>query len=312
MSIFIKQIIKFSILLLILFLLFFMNNKIILNKMYDHGNFYLNEDVETLILGDSHTMTSINPKYLKKSINLSNNNEMYVFTYNKLKLLITKKTSIKNIIIGFSYHNTSNRYDYLRDEQYLDLLDSYFPILDDSTIHHFSAHRTPYLKNYYKYKYGVSFSFKILEMEFKYLLNKLSKNDYPFWGGYYLSLNSNLSKSLIDKKVYEYYYSNNQVLEISKYQIKYLKKILSFCANNNIRVIIYNSPIFSEHFTQIPNIFLESYNSIIKELLQSYNNLEYIDFSAIVLPYNHYGDGDHLNDIGAKWMTIEIDSLLSN
>ena len=142
-------------------------------------------------------------------------------------------------------------------------------------------------------------------------MNRLTVNDYPFWGEFYYSTRSNLDKSLIDKKIKQYYYANNQILNISEYQVYYLKKIMNLCADNNIRVYLYNSPVYIEHYNQIPEFFVKSYNSILKDLLRNYGNVQYIDFSTLNLPDDHYGDGDHLNANGAKRISTMIDSLLS-
>src|SRR6266545_1841324 len=76
-------------------------NKIILNSKL----FILNSDVHGLIIGDSHTMTSLNPGMLPSFVNFSQMVESYFYTYYKLKHLLEKNPQIKTVVLGYSYHN---------------------------------------------------------------------------------------------------------------------------------------------------------------------------------------------------------------
>ena len=97
---FIKQIILFILIYILILGINFSLNLYFINTIPPMVN------ANTLIIGDSHPQTAINPKLLNNAENLSQSAEPYLITYFKLKkLLDTNK--INTVILGYSYHNLS-------------------------------------------------------------------------------------------------------------------------------------------------------------------------------------------------------------
>ena len=73
---------------------------------------------------------------------------------------------------------------------------------------------------------------------------------------------------------------------------------------NNIDFYILNLPVYYVYKLQIPPVFVDSYNTVINELRD--NGAQILDYSFINIPNNGFGDGDHLNTIGAKIITDKL------
>jgi len=85
---------------------------LIVYKIIDKGNHYkINSNIENLILGHSHTMSSFNDTIIKKTLNLSDNGENYFYTFIKLKKILDSNKNIKNVFISFTNNQINRSYD---------------------------------------------------------------------------------------------------------------------------------------------------------------------------------------------------------
>ena len=83
---------------------------------------------------------------------------------------------------------------------------------------------------------------------------------------------------------------------VSQFEKKYLDKIVKLCQDNDIKLILINTPKRNE---------ILSYSKYgMKEFYEFYDNyyynIDFLDFSRFSLPESDYGDFVHLNTLGAK------------
>ena len=137
--------------------------------------FYLNEDVETLIIGDSHPATALDPDIIKNSKNFSAMGETYFFTYVKLNHILYKNPNIKNVIIGFGYHNISKMYG----ERYLyhnpterELYNRYYILLNGKAKSKIKSFRKNFIIALLKYDLGFPIQIYKDKFLFSYILGK--------------------------------------------------------------------------------------------------------------------------------------------
>lgn len=256
------------------------------------NNLNINKSINILILGDSHTQTGLDDSLIANSINISQSSEHFLYTYGVLKQLIKNNKHIKTIILGVSFHSFSSSYDELiKNEKQTKLMyPKYFTILDKEIKKDIATPGLNQVFNIYK---------KSINPQ-QLLLNFESLFNYPFIGSYYKSQASNLNDSMINVTVKRHFYSNGgKEQEIAMSQIKYLQKIMEFCNDKNLKLIIINTPINSQYFKKIPTKFIDNYYVRIYNL----NNTEFFDFHSLSFPRDNYGDGDHLNSKGAKIFT---------
>ena len=262
-------------------------------------------NISILICGDSHTECAINDSIIKNTINISNISEHYLYTYNVLKLILKNNTQIKTIILGCSFHSLGKNYDKViyKNDKDLEMYSKYLPLLDnESILEILTKNQLDLIKS----SVGI----------FSETINSIVKNfktyqDYPFIGKYYSSKKNNLNDTTIRSAIIRHYYQKNGKIQdfYSFSQIKYLNKIVNLCLKKNIKLILINTPISNEYYKKIPSKFISNYYSTISGLSK---RIEFWDFHSLKLENNCYGDGDHLNYVGANKFTLKIDSLINN
>ncbi|MEP6711607.1 MAG: hypothetical protein ABJA37_04280 [Ferruginibacter sp.] len=260
------------------------------------------KNINIMVCGDSHTESAVNDEILQHSINISHSSEPYFYTYNVIKTLINNNPRINTIIMGYSFHSLSGSYDVaiFKEEFTKTMYPDYLPILDARSI------STLVSKNIY----GISRSIpNVLKNMFYSILNKPSNvASYPFIGHYYKSRNSNINDSTINKAIMRHYYKKDSAeCEFSAIQEEYLKQIIQFCNNRNIKLILLSTPVSKGYYDKIPIKFVNNYYLKASEFKQQANLL---DLHDLKLSKECYGDGDHINEYGAKILTTKLDSLL--
>jgi hypothetical protein len=95
--------------------------------------------------------------------------------------------------------------------------------------------------------------------------------------------------------------------------IRTINSIIEFANTHNLKIIFITCPAYSSYSKNLNPIQLDSYVNIINQISAKntnttyYNLLEDKTFIA-----DDYYDADHLNEIGAKKLTLKIDSIINN
>lgn len=251
------------------------------------------KQVTSLVMGDSHTVIAIDDTLLKGCKNLSLEGENYVFTYAKLKAILEKKSSVRNIFLGVGFHNISaycdTRYDkgmeflYSRDFSFVPLTDKIRMIRK------------------YRSVFASAFPY-IIRSGFANLYGK--EKDYSFLKKSYNGISSKpLDTAIILKRVKIQFPDENR---FSDMQIYYLKKIVALCKERSVKIYFLTTPIHKFYYANIPFAYREKYNSVVKS-----DSVPVIDFKELNLPDScFWADGDHVNGAGAVLTTKFLSKFL--
>jgi RNase H-fold protein (predicted Holliday junction resolvase) len=264
---------------------------------YKANNIKVDELTHILILGDSHTQSGIDDSIIKNSLNISQSSEHFLYSYNVLKLLLNNNSQIDKVILGVSFHSFGKSYDkYIQDEDKTTVMfPRYFPILDLESM--IDIKKVPL-------KQGKN----IIKSNIKSLFKNSTIHNYSFLGSFYKSNRSNLNDTTINAAAQRHYFTDSgNEQEYSEYQVKYLNKMVELCATKNIELIIINTPIHYKYYKKIPEKFLTNYYSTIQ---QFNSEIDFYDFHSVEFTQDSYGDGDHLNSIGAKKLSLLINERI--
>ncbi len=308
----IKYIILFmSVTVILVAILAVINRFIFLPVIYNPKYFSLNE--KTFIMGDSHTQCAINPKYIDDSVNLSKNSENYFLTYVKLSYFL-KYNKPNRLILNFSYHNFSTLYDKeMFGVRRNVLLNRYYPIINDKSNFFTSKKDGDWLYTKLKYDWGLPFDFSN-NMHLFFYLKHFDKPDianYPFGGYYRYNDTCNLSNDTIKHSLKAHYNNNGERAGVSKLMYDYVKRICEVCKENDIEIILVNTPVHTDYYKKIPEAFKENHIIVYNYLKEEYS-AKYFDFSTFPIPDKGYGDGDHLNAYGATIFSKELKKTLDS
>jgi len=282
----------------------FLSINSIYNKRVD--KLTLDMNISTLICGDSHPGCALDDKIIPDSTNISLSAECYYYTYHSLKKILNNDNNLKYILLGLSFSNFGENRDnrIYKTEEIKNMYPRYFLILEN-------REKLSLLK---KNPNGLLKSTPyILKSAIITFLKANKYANYPFWGFFRDSKNTDLSDKNIKAAINRHYYNTNSDLlqGFSALQLEYLLKIIDLCSKKNIRLYLINTPVSNEYFSKIPKKFINHYYNIVKKLKFT-KNVKILDYHNYQLPKNCYGDADHLNSNGAKIFSEKIISEIND
>jgi len=291
MKIFFKNILLFlipflAVIFIWCFFIFYVSNNV---------NYKIDNKVSTLFIGDSHFQKGIADSLLIGSENLAATSESFYFSYYKLKKILEHNEQIKNVYLGFSYHSLSNYYDkFISGEYSQSISPKYFYML-------------PFSEKC-KLVYWNLYAFPQYTREIIKTGNYLLSTDNVFISSGYSNKYHNTKASIksMNKRFKFQYYTNNCLNDFSNTNIIYLKKIVTLCKENQIKLTIINMPLHSYYKNKISQNYIDKYNNIIDDYSLKVLDLNNINFSdSSFIP-----DGDHLSAEGACCFTREIKIII--
>lgn len=265
---------------------------------------YLSENfskIETLVLGSSHSYYGVNPVYF----NSNTFNSSYVSQSLDIDFEILKKydfENLSNIILPISYfsytHTLDSGPESWRKNNYVIYFD-----FDSEKIQDYSV----VLSNKLKLNLKRLFSF--------YFSNKSSvTSSYLGWG---VNYNSADSKDLIhtgqeaSKRHTQIDYQSKKNQLIIDKNIEALNDLVSYASTRNINVLLFTPPAYKTYSRNLQSNQLDKVYTLTDSICDKYSNCNYLkllnDTSFIA---SDYFDADHLSEIGAKKLSILIDSLI--
>lgn len=281
----------------------YINNN--LNNLKQYSNFKGN--IDTLIFGDSHATYALNPKYFKKSFNLSNPGEDYIQTYFKFKSILKGKSinkEYKNIILPIDPNNfLKRRLSRTEDELFYKNIMNYFSlgINTGNYLVYFRKFLNSYLFSYYGKWRNIwihinKYYSNEQETSSRYIMGHIQdsssyedKGDLKDQAQLAVSTQFKDVSRLIDPNIFEYF-------------LKIIKE------HPNIHFYLIRFPL-SDHFkNQIKTRFdlIQFYNEMTNQL-KALKNVEILNYQDLFSKdYNFYHDTEHLNKKGS----IEFSKLI--
>lgn len=301
---FIKRIIYF----LIPILLCFFCLEIILRKIpndYKYKSEYINNNsyqIETLILGNSHSLYGVNPYYMSpNTFNNAHVSQSLNFDYHILMSKSNNWKKLKRIFLPISYfsfwYDLSNSLESWR-------VKSYYPYEIEEISHNLSLED----KFYFTQKFTISIR-QVYNFIFKSKGN-LQINDLGWGLGFDSKKSKNLQISALSaskrhSKNNIYSDDNKDLFSKNKW---YLNQISNWAKKNGVEVIFFIPPAHISYLNSLnPEQLLITRNTI-NNISDKYDNCNYIDLSkSSFFEEKDFFDADHLNEKGAKKLSELLD-----
>ena len=284
-----------------------LSSEILLRKIpndYLYKKEYLDrnsKNISILFLGSSHAFFGINPEYIKSnSFNAAEVSQTLDLDLKILKKYDNKWDSLKYIVIPIDYFSL-----YSKLEKGIE------------------AWR---IKNYNLY-YGMNISgnlawyTEIFSNNIKVSFNKIYS--------YYIRGKSNISCS---NSGWEFDYNNSKNKndlnasgknaaerhtakddQYFKENVNSLKLIIEFAREKKIKVLLFTFPAYKSYVQNLEKKQLNRTINTVTNLADSCQNTIYVNMlNDKSFNEEDYFDADHLNEIGAKKLTLKIDSIIKN
>ncbi len=256
-------------------------------------------EIETLILGSSHTEFGINPEFLSShAFNLSNVSQTIDIDLQLLKNYQQFLPKLKTVIIRLSYTTLFER---LSDSKESWRLKDYtiYQNLDTDGI----AHNSEIL--------SVSLSQNINRIyEHYFLKSDAVQSSRLGWGTEAVSSkfkNIERTGEIVAKK---HTIKDESYFEANQHSFE---EIAAWAKENSIEVIIVTLPGYESYFKNLEKIQIDRTIQVGNNLEKSFPNVRYINFLKDKrFNKNDFYDADHLNEIGAKKFSQIINDSLSH
>jgi hypothetical protein len=249
-----------------------------------------------LFLGSSHAYRDIDPSYINAdSFNAAYVSQSLYYDYRILEKYNDDWSRLEYIIIPVSYF-------------------SLFYSLEDST-------ESWRIKNYSIY-YSMRTTYHIVDYS-ELLSNRLDINLERIYA-YYFAGRTNITSSefgwggkdeadldLVEKgraaaqrhtATSDIYFDEN---------VNILKSIISFADEHDVQIIFYTPPAFKTYIENLNENQLSKTILTMTELDSNFSNVVYVNFlESNLFTQEDFYDADHLNIIGAKKFTLEIEKMI--
>jgi hypothetical protein len=244
-----------------------------------------------LIAGDSFMQKAIDPKQLHQAQNISQTAEPYLITYWKLQKLLPIVMP-DTLILGFSHHNLAE----FNDRKFADphIAQELFERV--GSIQHFSAVQQLDIDQFLR-----------LQIWWKQYCFYPNTQHHLYVGAYENQPTVHLADSL--EAVQRHFYNNNQEDGLSELSVAYLDSIVQLCRMEDVYLILVASPVSDGYWRNMPKLYKDQFNLQEKRLQQL--GVPVWNFSTADYPASYFLNADHLNSMGSKRFSHEVDLLLS-
>jgi hypothetical protein len=251
--------------------------------------FRFQTEAPTLIVGDSHLMTSVDPAKFKNAENLCSGGEPYVFTFYKLKNIIKHNPEVKRLVLGFSYQNLAGFQDQrLLGPKSKSQFERYYPLLPAELPRYIPVSKDKFYHSYLK-ELALFPNFR----------------EYKFIDGF-KKHQAHLHRADLQETVRKHYFPGNNVSMLSKYAPLYLDSIYNLSREHDIELILAGAPVHPDYLKQVPDKVREAYQAMGEKFQE--RNVPVLTYFELVYPDSHYRDYDHLSYLGAEKFTQRIKS----
>ena len=258
--------------------------------------------IELLILGNSHTLTGINPDYFNRNcFNFSMNYQSINYHCFILKKYIDKLPNLQYLIIPISYPTLTKTLEdgieYWRKYRYIYYMDyeDDNPTLQDKI----SLNRYLFINQLTR--------ISLLKRLWGYWFNN---QDNIFcrpngWVSLSVDNQENLKKSA--KEAAQRHESPSFDVKVN---MKYLNDIISLGKRHNFKILLVTPPATS-YIEYLDSNNIDLINHTCDSTAKQYTHVRYINFlNDSAFTDSLFKDGDHLNNIGAKVWSQKLNKII--
>ena len=259
------------------------------------------DSVETLVLGSSESFNGIDPTYFySRTFNLANVSQ--TLFYDKAITLkhVAKMPKLKNVIINISYFSFFYQLHDIKEKWRDDYYKLYFNI-NFSDDKNFTINQYAYLA-VYQLKHSIGLAFN----NFK---DSNAVNILP--NGYQPRMNQELindSTGLARVNIHHNQIFKHRRKEIEKDVEDFVEKL----KRKSINIIFITTPVYTTYSKFCNPKIIEQNLNFINQLTSKYQCKYYNYFTDSSFVKEDFFDNDHLNNNGAKKLSIRLNNEMQN
>lgn len=256
-------------------------------------------DIETLILGSSHAYYGLNPVFFSsKAFNGAHPGQTLDLDAAIFRKFGPGLTKLKCVILSISdmslFFKLANSAEDWRMKNY--------------SIY-YQVHETSRIKDYFEVL-NLPFSINRHRLISYYIRNQNAVTSSPLgYGTDYTSANKRdlnetaLTVLRVHKAKNTRYFTDEK---------KSLEEIIRVCSKRGIKVILFTPPAYHSYSDHIDSFQITTAANTAEAFQKDYKNVFYFNFlNDTSFVADDYYDADHLNEIGAKKLSLKVNSLIN-
>ena len=265
--------------------------------------------IEILAIGDSHMATGFDPRFFSRAFNFALHGENYIYNYYKLKVILKRNPRIRTILLPLDLHSFSS----WRADQ--SLADFYWVrYANYLELGWFSREPLEYLRKYIRgrfFPYLGEFA-ALLGVPGQDLVTRSAPRPEIIQG--FVLKTGTYDQNREKKAVHSarlHFLGHKAYDELVA---RYFRKILELCAARGKTLVLIKFPVSEPYYRMAAKrVAEEEIYRRADEMIRPYRNVRVLDFQKLFFDRDRllFDDPDHLNEVGARILTSEIERYLS-
>lgn len=297
-------------LLSIIIILLIIGSELALRKIpndYTYKSDYLKEngsEIQTLILGSSHTFTGVNPKkFSSNTFNAAHSSQTLNLDYKILESNKQHLTNLKTIIIPISYFSFTSQLDDFNEDK-IKYYNIYWDI--DTGFNDLN-------KNYELFSEPIAVNYNKIKNYFLTKRNQITVDTNGYVKIRYEPEWNDITNSVKAFKRHRFNMGNPKTQNTINKHYQYLESIIKYGKKNNIQIVLLSTPTTElyKNYVIKTHQYFNLKNNVKK--LSKYDNVIVIDYFLNNKDFTlkDFKDSDHLSAIGADKLSIKVDSIIN-
>ena len=267
---------------------------------FKNAQIYLEkENINTLILGSSHSMYGLNPEFFElKTYNMSHVSQTIDLDYYLLEKYIKELPKLETVILRLSYTTLHEQIKTGPESWRLKDYNLYYNLNVSNDLKYKSEGLSVKLKN------------NLSLLKDYYFDNKKMINVQRSGWAYFEKEHAEISIESIGPIAAKRHTANDNILV--KENLEFLNRIMELCQGYGVKVLLVTLPAHKSYRDNLAKDQLDMVVSAGENMMNTFDNCVYLNvFEDENFNDSDFFDADHLNTNGAKKLSILVDAFLS-
>lgn len=274
--------------------------------MDSHSN-----EIEVLILGSSHSLYGINPRYFsQKTYNMAYVSQSLDLDYKILEKYHDRFKNLKTIIVDISYFSLYATLETEAESWRAKNYNIYYDIPTSKATNNFEVLTNKLDINYGRMKL---YYIKRIKNDKAFIDSIFTAKMYNGWIPLKPAKTFDNLEGIAAAKRHTYDITQKSKVEIHDELTNVLGKIVDWSKQKNVKVVFVTTPTYKTYYNRINAVQWDNTHKIIENICRKNSNCQYINLlknEGNLFTEKDFSDADHLSETGAEKMSKLINKLL--
>ena len=276
--------------------------------MDSHSN-----EIEVLILGSSHSLYGINPRYFsQKTYNMAYVSQSLDLDYKILEKYHNRFKNLKTIIVDISYFSLYATLETEAESWRAKNYNIYYDIPTSKATNNFEVLTNKLDINYSRMKL---YYIKRIKNDKAFIDSIFTAKMYNGWIPLKPAKTFDNLEGIAAAKRHTYDITQKSKVEIHDELTNILGKIVDWSKQKNVKVVFVTTPTYKTYYDRINSTQWDNTHKIIEDICRKNSNCQYINLlknEENLFTEKDFSDADHLSEKGAEKMSKLINQFLTS